>query len=250
MVGVLVAVIVSGLLTAIAALLGYVGWQARTRRHALLSLPALTSAQLATAVHRSGVVAAAHIGRAEGFGAPLTAPFSGRPCVWYRVQVLRNVRTSAGDGSPAARRTEMAAQRRSPRPIVLRDASGPVVFHLDGMDVDAPELSYRAGTGPGAPVRADMAAWLPPGTLPTAGGYTFQEWLVPPGQPLPALGQATFEGPALAMRKPARGAFLLSTRSRQELTRREWSTQVWRLALAPALAGVALLLVVLAALLA
>ncbi|RCV51082.1 hypothetical protein [Marinitenerispora sediminis] len=81
--GVLVVLVPTGFLAAVAARVAYTGGPARARRPAPLTAPAMSAARLAAAVPRTGDAGGAHVGRAEApAGAALTAPFSRRPCMW------------------------------------------------------------------------------------------------------------------------------------------------------------------------
>ncbi|RCV51081.1 GIDE domain-containing protein [Marinitenerispora sediminis] len=242
-------------LTAVAAALGYGGWQARTRRLALLDTPTLTAAQLAEATSRTGGVVAEVAGAAEaGPGGRLSAPFSGDACVWYRTEVVRHYRERVRDGKGNHRtrnRTQTVESNRSSEPVLLRDDTGRVAFHPDGADIDRSVRSHeryepvRGGSARpprGGRARALHLARQAAREVLTDGrgttGYTYREWVVRPGQRLFAFGRVSAEGETLAMRRPEAGPFLLSTRSEREITRGDWTTQ--RLCFGGALAVVAL----------
>ncbi|MFC7326411.1 GIDE domain-containing protein [Marinactinospora rubrisoli] len=222
-------------LTVIAVALAFPGWQARTRRLALLDTPTLTAAQLADSTARTGGLLAEVTGTAEpGPAGRLTAPFSDEACVWYRTEVVRHYRQRVRDSKGNHRtrnRSETVESNTSFEPLLLRDDTGRVTFHPDGADVDRPVRSHeryepaRRGAPNGAKAQALHLAReiLTDGSGTT--GYTYREWVVRPGQRLFAFGRVTAEGETLAMRRPEQGPFLLSTRSEREITRGDWTSQ-------------------------
>jgi len=114
----------------------------------------------------------------------LTAPFSGKPCVWCRFKVEEEVEHHDSKGSHKSWETRQDSTIFLP--FMLRDATGTVKVLPEGAEVQSPQLfTFTSGgwfnkslpLGPGA------NAWL--------GRYNrvrFSEWRLETGFPLYALG--------------------------------------------------------------
>ncbi|ROO86165.1 E3 ubiquitin ligase [Actinocorallia herbida] len=125
-------------------------------------------------------------GTAEpGPGGPLTAPLSGRPCVWYRA--VARQKTASG---VSFFHTDVSAA-----PIVLNDGTGRITV--------LPDREMR-----GALRSVDLRR-VPPaeaGPLPRGASdaewYRYEEWILPPGEHLYACGKAVYDGTSVVMDRP------------------------------------------------
>ncbi|NYE45109.1 hypothetical protein HDA32_000229 [Spinactinospora alkalitolerans] len=231
------------ILGGIAAVGFFLGWRARRRRLALLDTPTMTCAQLAEATAGARAVVSEVVGQAEpGPAGPLTAPFSGSPCVWYRTEVVRHYRKRVRDGKGNHRtqnRRETVEKNASHQPFQIRDTTGRVAFDPAGADVDSPAKSHQryergsqrrataqaaqGGSGGIAQVAEQAVRWLGDGS--GTKGYTYREWILRPEQRLFALGQVRPHGSELVMSRPDDRPFVLSTRSEEALLKNDWLFQ-------------------------
>ncbi|MEU9870350.1 GIDE domain-containing protein [Actinomadura sp. NPDC048021] len=126
------------------------------------------------------------------------APFSGRPCAWYRTKATAHAKTGK----------RVFIDEKSKTPFPLRDGSGhvlidPATAAVDGAVQTMDERRPASGELPG--VDGEVAE------------YRYQEWILPADQPLYVLGTAT--GGSVGKDRET-GQYAISTRTRREYRRR------------------------------
>ncbi len=242
------ALVLIGLaLFAVAGGLWWAGTQAQQRQQALVATETSSCADLdATLVAVAEGVGDATIGRqvevcgtANPGPVKLTAPLSGRECVWYRTTVTEHYREYEWRGSEQNkdRRRELVDRSRevsdeaSSDPFVLDDGSGTITVHVEGADIDHPQqvIDRRVVSDDGWAGR--LSVRLGPITLDGGGdgitGYQHCEWVVPVGARVFAIGEAHRDA-GLSLRKPRTGApFIVSLRSEEELRQSAASSAKW-----------------------
>jgi len=124
-----------------------------------------------------------------GEGGLLRAPFSGTPCVWYRVMVTEK---DAGGEKRVIRKEGSSGA------FTVDDGTGVIaVLAPEGKNesVQKAAKSFDRKAAPaeagGLPVRTGDAQW-----------YRYEEWVLVPGRPLYACGRASFDGRRLVMDRP------------------------------------------------
>jgi E3 Ubiquitin ligase len=185
-----------------------------------------------------------------GPSGPLTAPISGRPCVWYRATVThrswRNVRTGSGENRRTERREEndVVSDEISQSPLVIDDGSGQVLVDPRGADIDHPEVSFdrfepHTGDEHGGTEISAFGITVRTGSDGGTLGFHRREQVIRPGRVLYVLGEARDASGTLELGKPAeKGRFLISARSEEELTASAGTTASIAQAVA-AVAGIA-----------
>jgi hypothetical protein len=211
----------------------------------------------------------------SGPGGPLRSAVNDEPCVWHRHVVHRRhvtYRTTGGGTVQRYTRRRRVADVASREPFLLCSAvvvpqparaaradSGraePAVDGDEGPGSEAPEVEVRPeGMRVHRPVARGerILPGLASEPFPPAEAMTGQvgqlfwhrEWLLPAGVALFVLGEVTSTGSGLALRRPARGPHVVSTRTAAWLRGRTALTVFGGLALATvgAVAGTAALIV-------
>ena len=147
------------------------------------------------------------------------APFSERPCVWFRAKVT--VRYEHHEHRDGRRRTttreKTVHDETHGSPFGIQDAGGQILVMHDRHPVDgAPRtVSHFEPAGHdvnlfGLHLRVNLS---------NVKGHRYEEWIVPAGQPMYALGAAGPDGDRLVMRRPADDPFIISARSEEELSK-------------------------------
>jgi E3 Ubiquitin ligase len=157
---------------------------------------------------------------------PLTAELSKTECVWHRHVVKRRYEDKSRDSNgntTTTTRTETVAELTSTAPFHVRDDSGTVLVDPAGITADHAEqvvdrFEPRGSGGGGFSVEVLGFNVLGRGGDRTLG-YEYEEWVIRPGKHVYVLGEATDRAGRLVMGKPAKGPFVLSTRSEEELVR-------------------------------
>jgi hypothetical protein len=169
----------------------------------------------------------------------LTAPLSGKRGVWYRSLVERQRQVTEMVTDSQGRRRKRVTQVWD----TVSDEKDAVDFYV----VDASGRTRVAVKGAeiiGAHVVHDRFEPEPGFGDDRVLGYRKQEWLIPEGVNVYALGVVTDAGGALAMRKTGDDRFIVSLKSEQELVRElTGRVRAWRV-LTPLLGIVGVLLVV------
>lgn len=209
----------------------------RRRLHQLVGAETLTAAQLRDQAEAAAQLSGGGSQRPctvtgtsqPGPDGPLTASMSNVKCVWHRQVVRRRyvrTRTNGKGTRRQERRTEVVSDVSSHLPFTLVDDTGAVLVVPERATVDRPERShkeYRADAS-GASLSV-LGVTLRLGSGDGTIGFETEEWVLRPGTQLFVLGEAG-EGPgAVRIGKPASGRFLISTRSKAELTANTRRTQ-------------------------
>lgn len=130
---------------------------------------------------------------------PLTAPISGRPCVWYHVTVTKAWGRWGGDGR-SQRGEKVLFSEGGSWPFALRDEAGQVLVEPDETMMHGVTRSARRNSD-----KADPRFKLPNAAL--GKKYEYREWLIPQGQPLHVVGRAGRDPETGASRVSARRGF-------------------------------------------
>jgi E3 ubiquitin ligase len=161
---------------------------------------------------------------APGPQGPLKAPDSGREVVWHHTLLTEHYTETRRDSDgreQTEQKTRTVAQHFSQEPFVVKDATGEIVVDPRGANVDeAVKLVDRFDSGIGPIEIGDSAlANLAEGFARhgSSGGVQHQEWGIPIGQRLYVLAEATDRNGGLAMARPEKGRFMISTQSEEEL---------------------------------
>ncbi|MGP4029542.1 GIDE domain-containing protein [Actinomadura sp. 3N407] len=130
-----------------------------------------------------------------------SAPFSGTPCAWYRVRATAKTKTGK----------RVFMDEKSKAPFYLQDETGQFTVHPEDAAVDAAvqtmdERRLANGDLPGLTSTAEEVK-----------RYRYEEWILPPGEPLYILGTAT--GTSIGKDKET-GQYSISTRTRRQFGRR------------------------------
>lgn len=219
----LVLAIVAAVAAAAAA--GLWWWRTRVGRELALMLATGTSGARDIAGKAPGTLI--ELKGALAADALLTAEFSGRPCVYYRSLVEREVErvTAGSDGKRETRREyETVTSVEKHAPCRLEDATGSVIVDFEGAKVEAVRVHQRyESAGLGSLV----------GTLLNASGTTlghrYTEWIIEAGVPVYLLGSVTAErsvGADPAKKNP----FVISHKSEEERKKSLSRTRMWLMA--------------------
>jgi hypothetical protein len=176
------------------------------------------------------------VGTAEPAKAPLTGPFSGTPCVWYRAEVSRRYKERKRDSRGNYRTvtsTEKVSEQSSAEPFGVRDVSGAVWVFPDGANVIG-ETRTVDRFDPYVPPQQEVPTsgsfaekalavgmnFLTRSTEDTIG-YNYEEWVLRAGTTVYVRGGAARDHAGSAwLQRPANGPFLISTRSEADLSRK------------------------------
>jgi hypothetical protein len=155
------------------------------------------------------------------------APESKVDAVWVRTKVVHKywemVETTRDGRTHRDRqeREETVSDNTSSAPFVLTDDTGSVAIHPDGAEIDRPEKVVdrfeqrsQVEQGGGGLLATLLRSTNDSGTL----GFQHQEWVIRPGARLYVQGEVADRSGALVFAKPQdKGAFLVSTRSEEEI---------------------------------
>lgn len=151
----------------------------------------------------------------------LKGPMSGQPCVWFHTKVEEHWRTvhyNNGRRSTSSH-SRTLQENGSPPQISVRDQTGVALLDFNGTKVDSPVQSFHNRR----PATPDNVAGFVIEFLSDKHDHylEFTEVLVPPGQPIYALGKG---GPhpatgAVSLVKPDSGPFIVSTKSEEEFSK-------------------------------
>jgi hypothetical protein len=121
-------------------------------------------------------------------GAPVVAPLSGLPCVWFRYKVEEQVTVHNPKG-PDHHSWRVVEQGESEETFWLEDDTGRVVVDPSGAEVTPAHVDvWRTGMfGSSSPLRSDFVVNF---TSSRSGGnpHRFTEWRINPGEEIFALG--------------------------------------------------------------
>jgi hypothetical protein len=157
----------------------------------------------------------------------LTAEFSGRPCVYYRALVEREVErvTTNADGKRDTRRAfETVSSNERHAPATLEDGTGSVPVRFEGARVEAIQVHRR--------YEAEGGVATLVGDLLNVGGMTrghrYSEWIIPADAPVYVLGSVLADG-AVGASPGKKTPFVISHKSEEERAKSLTSTRLWQL---------------------
>ncbi|RJL30848.1 GIDE domain-containing protein [Bailinhaonella thermotolerans] len=207
------------------------GVTAQIRHRAMAAAPTIGCGDVRDVADDTGAVTCEVKGTAgPGPGGLLKAPFSGTPCLWHRTVVKRRYRATERDSQGRSRtvtKSETVSDERSFEPFRITDVSGEVLIYPEKAGVDRPTESVdRFERKAAEPLPADggfgeialaIGARLLDGD--DTIGFEYHEWILTEGTPVYALGAATRDltRDAVAIRPPARGPYIISTRTEEQL---------------------------------
>jgi hypothetical protein len=144
---------------------------------------------------------------------PLTAEHSKTPCVWYEVTTTREYEEKVqqkGSGSATRRGSETVVSRQDATRFSLSDETGTILVDPEGAKI-VPKVSFDE-------FKPEYGLFGGGGRKTV--GDRYKEKIVPVGQPLYVLGEASDLDGVLAVRKPTTdGRFIVSVKSEEELVR-------------------------------
>lgn len=231
-------------------------WRAdlRSRRLDLEETPVLTAAEVVAALDGREWTRCLLAGTTgPGPEGPLTAPFSGRPCVWYRVsvtqtyQVVTEVQTNRRDNSepPTVRRTtthtEPLFDRRSRAVFQVRDDTGAVHVDPRGAIIEGVSTSYDGPVRPTTPEAEEIAV---PDRDDATARVRYTEESIAAGTKLYLRGDVVAADTAPLMRTTATADLRVADRSPREATGRLRERERLLFAGAVAMVSVAVLVLV------
>jgi hypothetical protein len=121
-------------------------------------------------------------------GAPMVAPLSGLPCVWYRYKVEEQITVHNPKG-PDYHQWRTVDQGESTETFWLEDDTGHVVVDPEGAEVTPAHVDvWHTGMfGSNSPLHSNFVIDF---TATRGGGnpHRFTEWRINPGEPVFALG--------------------------------------------------------------
>lgn len=231
--------IIVAVVLAVAGLTGLVvGLLARRRLRAMQGTATVDCTQVGDVAAAGEATPCEVVGNAEAAGEPLSAPLSGTPCVWFRTSVTRRYHDRDGDNDRDQIRTRVISRQESPAPFAIRDRSGVVTVQPEGASVIGEsrtvsrfEPYYPGQSRGGGDSLTERAVGLGLSLL-TQGdhdtiGYEYREWIIPEGTHLYVRAGAMRDHTGHAwLQKPARGPYLISTKSEAALTRRSRLTML------------------------
>ncbi|MEQ9092850.1 MAG: GIDE domain-containing protein, partial [Miltoncostaeaceae bacterium] len=154
------------------------------------------------------------------------APASGRECVWYRLVISERHREVHRDskGNTRPRIVErQVSEERSHDAFAVADASGRVLVDPDGADIDDPvetvDRVESVSSGAGMNLSLGTFTFNIGGSSSLVGVRT-REHILPVGEELYALAGAGQRDGHAVLGRPNEGAFVVSTRSSDELEKR------------------------------
>lgn len=213
-----------------------VGFMAKHRKDAMARTPTIGCSDVGNVATGDDPVPCEVVGTAEPAKGPLTGPFSGTPCMWYRTELSRRYRDRERDSNGNYRtvtRTEKVSEQESPDPFGVRDLTGVIWVYPDGANVIGesrtvdrfePYVPHRE-TVPTSGSLAERALAMGMNFLTQQSestiGYEYEEWVIREGAKLYVRAGAVRDHNGNAwLQRPANGPFLISTRSEDDLTRK------------------------------
>jgi hypothetical protein len=159
-------------------------------------------------------------GLAAVLGRALTAPFSGRPCVWVR-WLVEEEKTSVDSKGRRHKSWQSIAHGVSGEPFQLDDGTGTLMVLPAGAEVDAPKLFYysdgaffKGPLGPSGPLYPQYQGGF------LSGRRRFSEWRIDAKRPVYLLGvhRPAREGMPASIGQGRTGEpFLIAAKSEDEL---------------------------------
>lgn len=212
-----------------------VGLLSQRRKAAMAKASTVGCADLPLVAGENEPVTLEVVGKAGAGEEPLTAPFSGTPCVWYRTTVTHRYRERRRRENETewVTKNEKVAEDTSHEPFSVTDVSGSVRVHPQGAKViGASESIDRFEHGRPGFQGAPASGSLGERALSMLGdvlsrqadntiGYRYQEWVLRAEGELYVLAGARRDQKGVSwLERPASGPFLISTKSEDQLASR------------------------------
>lgn len=205
-----------------------VGFLTRRKLNVMADTQTVGAGEAAQVANPSGTARVEVYGNAES-DQPLTAPISGKPCVYYRLRVeelrVRYDRDSQGNTHRRESWDTVTDEKRF-TPFYIRDSSGAILVEPEKADFVARQTvnnafgapGYEQGSrgGIGGVVGDVVGAAL---GAETSRGMRSSEWIVPTGEPTYVIGSALATGAGSVLAK-GEGHFIISYKSEEELARK------------------------------
>lgn len=222
---------------AAAAVSAWLARNARTRIHSMRSTETLTVRDLRS-LHQAAVQSAGEgqfryqceiVGAARPHkNGALKSELKKQSCVWHKHKITRKYETAANtsDGAHRARHTssEVVSRSSTSTAYFVEDDTGKMVVRPGKGDITGAEkvlddFDHHGVTRGG---QIDVGPFSLGSRGSSTIGYKREEWLVRPGQRIYVHGEASDADGRLAIGAPADGgAFIMSTKSEEAVTRTE-----------------------------
>ncbi len=164
---------------------------------------------------------------------PLLAPLSEKECVYYGMRVRWEYEEAYGEENPETGREahrreaeEVLAEDTQWQPFVVQDESGEIAVEPQGCEVIATPTLSRHEEEEGLPEEtiscgrfALPAPWKTGTEERKPLRYHFEEEAIAVDHEIYVLAEATNESGELRLQKPARGRFVISVKTEEELLR-------------------------------
>lgn len=204
------------------------------RARTFAEVPQYDCAQVAAHGEEAPGMRVAVVGRtARADGGALTAPASGRPCVWYRVVVSERYRRTQRDkdgNTSTSIEERVVSDERSPDRIALTDATGQIAIEPGDGKIDRPLEVHNRVEQAGARAGMNVSIGRISLNLSSADdlvGVRTREEIIPTDTDLYVLGGAFARDGQGVIDKPNSGLFIISTRSGDDLARRARNGARW-----------------------
>ena len=210
---------------AIAALFGggFVWWLTRVGRE--LGVMRSTATSLAADIAGTPPGTLVELKGALHTDTPLTGEYSGKDCVYSRVDIERQVERTTHDGN-GKRRTERVYETESSvehhAPSSVQDSSGSAALVFEGAKVEAVQVHqhFEAST-----IGVVGSLFNVSGTVL---GHRYTEWAIAPDAQVYVLG-TVLAGGAVGRAEDKKNPFVISTRSEEERTKSLGWGRLWLL---------------------
>jgi hypothetical protein len=192
-----------------------------------------------------------------GSDGPVEGPHSQTKAVWYRGQVTHRYWTMERrevDGKTSWDRvehTETVSDLSSEIPFLVDDGTGSqVAVDPRGADIDEPEQTvdrFEPGTGSssgGGFMDSILNSALRSGDRTGTIGFGYHEWVIRPGAQVYVHGVATDATGRVGFAKPAKGRYMISTRTEEEIVGEALKHAKWSKIAAISLAVIGVVLIV------
>ncbi|WP_329239746.1 E3 ubiquitin ligase family protein [Actinoallomurus sp. NBC_01490] len=200
--------------------LGLLGWGffRQRKRDVMDATPTLTCAEIAAGAQP--VTCEVKGAATPGPRGAVRAPFSGHECVWYRAKVtVRYEHHEYRDGRRHTTTRERTVHDDTcPVPFGVQDGTGQILVLHEGASLDGASQSVERYEPAGQNV--NLFGLNLRVNFSNVKGHRYQEWIVPPGQPMYVLGAAGVQDRQLTMRRPDGSPFIISAISEEQLSRR------------------------------
>lgn len=175
---------------------------------------------------------------------PLRSEIAQEPCAYYSMTVTREYEesywTTDSQTKRRVRRTrrgsDVVSQNSQRIPFWVEDATGPIWVNPEGADIDAVQVVDKFESNTGGVITLGGFSFDVGSTVgqmlsdSRTLGYRFRESILPIGRRIYVLGEVADSTGTVQIQKPsAKGKFIISLKSEEELVRSTKSTIQWLL---------------------